>query len=62
MGLCFIIALMRQLMKKTGIWSSRDLEQPHLYPLHDPINTLVYCGKSSDVEAMIITQVVVQQR
>jgi len=40
-----------------------DLEQPHLYPLHDPINTLVYCGKSSDVETVIINgQVVVRNK
>ena len=31
-----------------------DLDQPHLMPLHDVINTLVYCAKSSDVESTII--------
>jgi 5-methylthioadenosine/S-adenosylhomocysteine deaminase len=31
-----------------------DLDQPHLMPLHDVINTLVYCARASDVETTII--------
>jgi len=31
-----------------------NLDQPHLVPLHDVINTLVYCARSSDVESTII--------
>jgi len=30
------------------------LDRPHLQPFHDPINTLVYCAKASDVDATII--------
>jgi len=40
-----------------------DLDQPHLIPLHDVINTLVYCAKSSDVETTIIDgQLVMRDR
>ena len=40
-----------------------NLDQPHLMPLHDIINTLVYCAKSSDVETTIIDgQLVMYQR
>jgi 5-methylthioadenosine/S-adenosylhomocysteine deaminase len=31
-----------------------DLDKAHLQPLHDVVNTLVYCAKSSDVETTII--------
>jgi len=31
-----------------------NLERPHLMPMHDVINTLVYCAKSSDIETTII--------
>ena len=30
------------------------LDRPHLMPLHDVINTLVYCAKASDVETTIV--------
>jgi 5-methylthioadenosine/S-adenosylhomocysteine deaminase len=40
-----------------------DLDQPHLMPLHDVINTLVYCARSSDVETTIIDgQLVMRDR
>jgi 5-methylthioadenosine/S-adenosylhomocysteine deaminase len=31
-----------------------NLDRPHLMPLHEVINTLVYCAKASDVETTII--------
>lgn len=40
-----------------------NLDQPHLMPLHDVVNTLVYCAKSSDVETTIIDgQIVMHHR
>ncbi len=40
-----------------------DLDQPHLLPLHDVINTLVYCARAGDVETTIIDgQLVMHQR
>ena len=31
-----------------------DLDQPHYYPLNDPISALVYCGKGLDVLTTIV--------
>ena len=31
-----------------------DLNKAHLVPIHDIINTLVYCGRASDVESVVI--------
>jgi 5-methylthioadenosine/S-adenosylhomocysteine deaminase len=31
-----------------------NLNRPHLMPMHDVVNTLVYCAKASDVETTII--------
>lgn len=31
-----------------------DLEQPHYYPLNDPVSAVVYCGKGSDVHTVIV--------
>jgi 5-methylthioadenosine/S-adenosylhomocysteine deaminase len=40
-----------------------NLRQPHLVPVHDVINSLVYCAKASDVETTIIDgQVVMRDR
>jgi 5-methylthioadenosine/S-adenosylhomocysteine deaminase len=40
-----------------------DLDAPHLLPVHDIINTLVYCARADDVECTIIAgQVVMQDR
>jgi 5-methylthioadenosine/S-adenosylhomocysteine deaminase len=40
-----------------------NLRQPHLIPVHDIINSLVYCAKGSDVETTIIDgRVVMQER
>jgi 5-methylthioadenosine/S-adenosylhomocysteine deaminase len=40
-----------------------DLDAPHLLPVHDIINTLVYCARADDVECTIIDgQIVMQDR
>lgn len=40
-----------------------DLEKPHLQPVHDLVSDLVYCGKASDVEMVIVDgRVVVEHR
>ena len=40
-----------------------DLEKPHLQPVHDLVSDLVYCGKASDVETVIVDgRVVVENR
>ena len=40
-----------------------DLEKPHLQPIHDLVADLVYCGKASDVETVVIDgRVVVENR
>ena len=40
-----------------------DLEKPHLQPIHDPVADLVYCGKASDVDTVIVDgRVVVENR
>lgn len=40
-----------------------DLAKPHLQPIHDLISDLVYCGKASDVDTVIIDgRVVVENR
>ena len=40
-----------------------DLQRPHLQPVHDLVSNLVYCGKASDVETVIVDgRIVVEQR
>jgi 5-methylthioadenosine/S-adenosylhomocysteine deaminase len=40
-----------------------SLQQPHLLPVHDIVNSLVYCAKGSDVDTVIINgQVIMQGR
>ena len=40
-----------------------DLEKPHLQPMHDPVADLVYCGKASDVDTVIVDgRIVVENR
>jgi 5-methylthioadenosine/S-adenosylhomocysteine deaminase len=40
-----------------------DLDAPHLLPVHDIVNTLVYCARADDVECTIIDgQVVMRDR
>ncbi len=31
-----------------------DLQKPHLQPVHDVVSNLVYCGKASDVETVVV--------
>ena len=31
-----------------------ELDQPHYYPLNDPVSALVYCGKGSDVHTVMV--------
>jgi 5-methylthioadenosine/S-adenosylhomocysteine deaminase len=38
-----------------------DLRQPHLLPVHDIMNSLVYCAKGSDVHTVIIDGEVVME-
>jgi 5-methylthioadenosine/S-adenosylhomocysteine deaminase len=37
------------------------LDRPHLQPLHDPVNTVVYCAKASDVDTTIVGGEIVMQ-
>ncbi|MDE5963516.1 MAG: N-ethylammeline chlorohydrolase, partial [Alistipes sp.] len=40
-----------------------DLQKPHLQPLHDVVSNLVYCGKASDVETVVVDgKLVVEER
>ena len=40
-----------------------DLQKPHLQPVHDVVSNLVYCGKASDVETVVVDgRVVVEER
>lgn len=40
-----------------------DLQKPHLQPIHDVVSDLVYCGKASDVEMVLVDgRVVVENR
>lgn len=40
-----------------------DLRKPHLQPLHDVVSNLVYCGKSADVESVMVDgRLVVEER
>ena len=40
-----------------------DLQKPHLQSIHDVVSNLVYCGKASDVETVVVDgRVVVEQR
>lgn len=40
-----------------------DLRKPHLQPVHDLVGNLVYCGKASDVETVVVDgRVVVEKR
>jgi 5-methylthioadenosine/S-adenosylhomocysteine deaminase len=38
-----------------------SLRQPHLLPVHDIVNSLVYCAKGSDVDTVIINGEVIMQ-
>lgn len=40
-----------------------DLQKPHLQPIHDVVSNLVYCGKASDVDTVVVGgEVVVENR
>ena len=40
-----------------------DLQKPHLQPVNDVVSNLVYCGKASDVETVIVNgEIVVEER
>ena len=40
-----------------------DLQKPHLQPVHDVVSNLVYCGKASDVETVMVDgRLVVENR
>ena len=40
-----------------------DLQKPHLQPIHDPVSNLVYCGKASDVETVVVDgELLVEER
>ncbi len=40
-----------------------DMQKPHLQPIHNVVSNLVYCGKASDVEwVMVDGRVVVEER
>ena len=38
-----------------------DMEKPHIAPVHDPIGSLVYCARGSDVDTVIIDGRVVME-
>ncbi|WP_295935570.1 amidohydrolase [uncultured Alistipes sp.] len=40
-----------------------DLQKPHLQPIHDAVSNLVYCGKASDVDTVVVDgNIVVENR
>ena len=40
-----------------------DLCKPHLQPVHDVVSNLVYCGKASDVDTVMVDgRIVVEGR
>lgn len=40
-----------------------DLQKPHLQPIHNVVSNLVYCGKASDVETVVVDgRVLVEER
>ncbi|MEG1611392.1 MAG: amidohydrolase [Alistipes sp.] len=40
-----------------------DLQKPHLQPIHHLVSNLVYCGKASDVETVVVDgEIVVENR
>lgn len=40
-----------------------DLQKPHLQPVHNVVSNLVYCGKASDVETVVVDgRIVVENR
>lgn len=40
-----------------------DMQKPHLQPIHDAVSNLVYCGKASDVDTVIVDgEILVENR
>ncbi len=40
-----------------------DMQKPHLQPIHDVVSNLVYCGKASDVDTVIVDgEILVENR
>ena len=40
-----------------------DMQKPHLQPVHDVVSNVVYCGKASDVETVVVGgRIVVENR
>jgi len=40
-----------------------DLQKPHLQPIHDLVSNLVYCGKASDIDTVVVDgRIVVENR
>ena len=40
-----------------------DLQKPHLQPVHDLVSNIVYCGKASDVDTVMVDgRIVVENR
>jgi len=40
-----------------------DLQKPHLQPVNDVVSNLVYCGKASDVDTVVVDgRIVVENR
>jgi len=40
-----------------------DLQKPHLQPVHNVVSNVVYCGKASDVETVVVGgRIVVENR
>ena len=40
-----------------------DLQKPHLQPVHDLVSNIVYCGKASDVDTVVVDgRIVVENR
>ena len=39
-----------------------DIAAPSMSPIHDPISTLVYCGRAADVSSVIINGKVIMEQ
>lgn len=39
-----------------------DLQKPHLQPIHDLVSNIVYCGKASDVDTVVVDGRIVVER
>ena len=40
-----------------------DMQKPHLQPVHNVVSNVVYCGKASDVDTVVVDgRIVVENR